>query len=536
MKEKVMSFCSTLLFLLIAVILPLYIPKMGYSHIGTDKYVLFFYGCIVLFSAMAFILLLFSAMTFIRARVLHRNSTGSTGSTSSTTFPMDCSVTDCFVLAFFLAVTVSYYFSGYGETAFIGNNEWFMGLASQYLFLLIYFFTSRYFRLFQGFIPVMLFTASLISLLGICNRFGYYPIYIWGKTDIFISTIGNINWFCGYLIILVGMEIILFYKETLSSKRFVYGICLFISLLGIITQGSMSGYAALFILLFILLGSALKSRSSLMHYLEILMLLFAGCTCTYISCYFIPDAYVENESVINLVAFSPLPCILLFVIVAIYLTIKFREKEIHLQKIYPFLCFLLFCIFVITGLLIAINTAHPGSIGVLSDIPFFTFDALWGSTRGGTWLVGIEAFRTLSPLQKLIGVGPDCFLAYVYSVLDSSPVLEAFQKPRLANAHCELLTMLVNTGLFGAIAYGGIFISAFVRYIKNKSIVSLAVSFGILAYVINNVFSFQQVISTSLIFLFLGIGEASNRLESFKPSESCEPSETPTTEENNATD
>jgi hypothetical protein len=52
------------------------------------------------------------------------------------------------------------------------------------------------------------------------------------------------------------------------------------------------------------------------------------------------------------------------------------------------------------------------------------------------------------------------------------------------------------------------------RYIKNRKVcVAAAVcGMGILAYTINNIFSFQTSINTPTMFVLLGIGEAYMRV------------------------
>ena len=53
------------------------------------------------------------------------------------------------------------------------------------------------------------------------------------------------------------------------------------------------------------------------------------------------------------------------------------------------------------------------------------------------------------------------------------------------------------------------------RYLKagRKDVLAGAAGMGILAYTLNNIFSFQQIMSTSVVFLLLGIGEACLRMQ-----------------------
>ena len=86
---------------------------------------------------------------------------------------------------------------------------------------------------------------------------------------------------------------------------------------------------------------------------------------------------------------------------------------------------------------------------------------------------------------------------------------EYFKGRSLTNAHCEWLTVLVNNGLLGMVCYAGLFVSAIMRFLKAGKTNPLAgvCGFAVLAYTVNNLFSFQQVLSAVTVFMVLGMGE-----------------------------
>ena len=72
----------------------------------------------------------------------------------------------------------------------------------------------------------------------------------------------------------------------------------------------------------------------------------------------------------------------------------------------------------------------------------------------------------------------------------------------------EWLNMLVNEGILGALAYLGIFVTAFYGLWKRKDDkLIMIVLLAIAGYMANATFSFQQVVSTPLMFAVLGMGE-----------------------------
>lgn len=89
-------------------------------------------------------------------------------------------------------------------------------------------------------------------------------------------------------------------------------------------------------------------------------------------------------------------------------------------------------------------------------------------------------------------------------------VKEKFGTARLTNAHNEWLTILVNTGVLGLIGFGGMMVSGMRDFMKKgrENPIVCACGFCLLAYTVNNIFSFQQSMSVGTIFVIFGIGEA----------------------------
>ena len=115
MYKKLSKLWAGLLFAFIALLLPLYIPKNGYLYIGTEKFYFFFCGMCIL-SILGFSFFLY-ALVKKKLQIFH------------------FSKTDIFVLCFALACCVSTLFSINKNVAFIGNEEWNMGLVSQLLLI-----------------------------------------------------------------------------------------------------------------------------------------------------------------------------------------------------------------------------------------------------------------------------------------------------------------------------------------------------------------------------------------------------------------
>ena len=154
-------------------------------------------------------------------------------------------------------------------------------------------------------------------------------------------------------------------------------------------------------------------------------------------------------------------------------------KDFNLSFLYKYIIGIVITLFLGYLVVCLINTLMPDVTPFLNGISAFTFDRFWWSTRGGTYAIGVQAYVSLPWWRKLLGIGPDCFLTYVYDNLDKVTVAKSFRLQPLANAHNEFLTMLVNTGLFGLISYAGIFIMTIKNAIKSTRPFMKVILFGV---------------------------------------------------------
>ena len=336
----------------------------------------------------------------------------------------------------------------------------------------------------------------------------------------FISTIGNINWYCGYLVSVFFAGAALFWQTGKQKKwiQIALAVYLVIGFASLITQGSNSGIVALAAELFVLFCLSVSDGARMCRFWQILCLLGAACLLTFgIKTYAglsinYEDIFVELFSS-GSVALS-LTIVSFFGFAVTLICVKSNHYSVKLWRILAGLCSVII-VTVMSGYVAAliVNTRYPGSVGALSENSWFIFSNTWGSNRGASWKAGVMCFLDQNLLHKLFGVGPDAMSAYIYS-RGSRPLLdmlsETFDNLRLTNAHNEWLTILVNTGIAGLLSYAGMMVSAMIRFLKTRSsrLISCACGFCLLGYTVNNMFSFQQVLNGPFMFVLLGIGEA----------------------------
>lgn len=193
---------------------------------------------------------------------------------------------------------------------------------------------------------------------------------------------------------------------------------------------------------------------------------------------------------------------------------KKKEKEIHewlaLKKKYirVMLIGVLSTVVCLWVMMSAVNT-WIGSLGFF-DSDFFLWNDNWGNGRGAAIKVGVLMFQKMPFLHKLIGVGPDCFCSYAYSIDETAAIiLENFGGSRLTNAHNEILTSLINVGILGTIFYMGIFLSSIRRSyrkgIQNPMLFVPAVC--VICYLCHNMVSFAQVLNLPFVIIMMAMGE-----------------------------
>ena len=132
--------------------------------------------------------------------------------------------------------------------------------------------------------------------------------------------------------------------------------------------------------------------------------------------------------------------------------------------------------------------------------------------RLALWKVTILTYGKEGLLFQIFGMGPDSFYYALYQW--GSDAMDWINRGLLdnniySNAHNEWLTLLVQQGILGVIAYGGIFLTAFrnLRISATRDPRALAVFLGLTGYLICSLFTFQHVLSTPFVFALLGMAE-----------------------------
>ncbi|MGN1147297.1 MAG: hypothetical protein ACI4TB_02675, partial [Lachnospiraceae bacterium] len=386
------------------------------------------------------------------------------------------SLTDRFAAVYAIGLCLSYCFSEYKEEALVGAEGWYMGLWPQLLLVGSYFAVSRLLSEKAGkwMTQAMLAVAAVAFLLGFLNRYGINPLGMEDSGPYYISTIGNINWYCGYWSVLfpLGAGLFLLYEKpqkesdrVFLGKRVALGIFVAVGFATGITQGSDSGILALAAMVLLMGWLCVREPRRIKRFLEMLLIFCGMAMGLFLIQWISPEMNTFPTAVYGWITETPLSWIGGACVLLLYLLFRRKEWGSACNRTFRILLMAVsvgICMTILSFLIMLImNTVNPGSIGGLSDHPLFTFGAEWGSRRGATWRAGIRIWQEQDFLHKLVGVGPDCMSAYLYSGAGTAiaeELQELFGTYRLTNAHGEWITILVNLGLLGLVGFAGMMV------------------------------------------------------------------------------
>lgn len=507
--KTVIDYAVCVYLILILAVMPFY-NRDGYSRIGTDKSVFFnstgvYIGRVLLPITVIYLTLLVLKLKKKTWKTLKDN----------------LSVTDLFAAGYGLTLIISYLCSDYRSNALWGSTGWYMGFWPQMFLVLTYFFVSKLWKPRKWVLYLGLAASVAVFALGYLNRFGVDPLGMDIGLDSYISTIGNINWYCGYLVSIFFAGAALLWQQNAKKLWLKLLLMLYVTVGfgSLVSQGSDSGIVTLGVVMVVMFCLSVQDGERMLVFWQEMTLLGCACVITYILRTVVSrDNSSYDTGMAELLTTGSAPFIVtllsFFVLIGTYISVKRRWYTGKVPGILAKAVVSILTIGIIGVVaLTAVNTTHPGSIGPLSEYSLFTFSGEWGSSRGATWSAGWRCFAEQNVLHKLVGVGPDAMSAYLYR--DGSPELlqqvqQKFGSATLTNAHNEWLTVLTNMGILGLLAFGGMMSTAIYRYLRKvgKHRIVCACGLCLLAYTVNNIFSFQQAMNVATIFIILGMGEA----------------------------
>ncbi|MCR5488397.1 MAG: hypothetical protein K6F35_12870 [Lachnospiraceae bacterium] len=429
-------------------------------------------------------------------------------------------ILDRFVLAYAIACLLSYLFSPYKDTILYGYDGWYMGLIAQIAFVLLYYFSSRFWRWDEICLTIYLAVSAVVFLLCILHRFRVDPMQMYVGLDEgyiinFISTLGQATWFSSYMVIIFPIGLFAYWHYDKPQIRVPAGIYVALSCMTMITQNSDSAFAAYFAILVGLFCYSFRDNRLMKRFFEVLVIMFASWKFIGILQTIFADRAVELSETMMGMSKGNLTWFMLLISVLAYAAFYFLDKngKIDITKLKWIRTVVLSLIGAGTALIVVYVTLNTKGVfagtALESDHNYLVFDTYWGNNRGSSWIITVQTFFDCDFMRKLFGAGPDGFFNLAYLYHGQELVEKWGENTILTCAHNEWMTAIINVGLVGGIAYIGIFISAMVHFTKKVQEIPEAAApvLCILGYMLHNFFCYQQIICTPIIFLIMGIGE-----------------------------
>ena len=506
-----LEYISVLWVIVMAFALALYM-KDGYFQIGTAKYNAFAHVAVFGMPVLLLLVILYLIFTIKETKI----------SLSGTKQMLkNLSVTDRFVIAYLLFALLSFVCSGHMKESFWGYNGWFMGLFSQMVFVLMYFIFSRFLKDYPITLGAVCAVAFYVFLLGVLHRLLIDPIGVYENLEVkyknqFLSTLGQASWYSGFMITILPLGMFFFWYFKNYVLRILAGIFVFVGFMTMVSQNTDSAYFGFLAATLVLFHVSVKDAGSMRRFFEVMLLFVLAPKCMQLLLKIWPNDIMWWDTLSRILItsnkmwFWAVLCIGMIVLFAVLQKKeKYPAAVMYKLRTVAYILLFIFLLACVCILVMGANGWLPAGIAAwVQKIPYLTWNNLWGNQRGFTWSFTANMYAEMGLKNKLIGVGPDCYAIYAHGAY-TEILKEQWGGSILTNAHNEWFNMLINTGLFGAAAYLGIFVSALVRFVKHSDgkPVLIGLAACIAAYMAHNLFCYQQVLCTPFVFVFMAIGE-----------------------------
>jgi len=489
---------------------PLYY-KQSYARMGDAKFDLFFYTTVVCLGLLA----LGAVVSLFQMKKIELPK---------------LSALDKFMLAYAGVVCVSFLLTPNKEATFMGAAGWKMGFLPQIMFVALYFFISRCLQFKKWIVSTLLVSSGLVFIIGILHRFHIDPLNIYlhlTEEHIveFLTTMGQATWYSGFLCVVFPIGLYIFYSSYDKSNRKWAGVYSAIAFMALVTQNSDSAFFSLFAMLVLLFYISFDSKEMMLRFVEVLLVMLSSFKAMGILQILFPKQAVDLDTLSTKMSQGIETTILLAAVAILYFFLKKKKKDAKVLSRKVFWIFFGILSVGVVSLLIFIILNTTGVLnsmfGFKSTNNYLLFDSEWGNHRGFSWIFSAKSYGDMSILHKIIGVGPDGFLAYHDGIKESAELLDQYWNGlNLTNAHNEYLTLLIDLGICGLVTFVGVLATGVQRFVKARKENDFLPAFAlcIVAYAFHNFFCYQQVCATPFLFILIGLGDnmLRNRNKEFK--------------------
>lgn len=440
-------------------------------------------------------------------------------------------ITDVFFAIMIIAMCISTAASGeVMEAAFFGHQGRYQGLQCWFIYFFVYLAISRTFKFKKLYLDFAIVIGCYACMWGTADffytdTFRFFVNVSAQQQGMFASSIGNLNTYTNYTIMIFALSGALYIIEKNQAKSIFYLIAALISCTGSIfglADNIVLGFFGFFLFAPFF---AIKNRRHLLRYLILADVLLFSLYLFSIGLKF-PHNYWQGSFAQDLVnksefiKYSFIPFTLIVIILAIVfnkLTPNYdslvSNKLTPLDSILPKWVLLAYMVFVIVSFLLVAyilldvnvfktNVQFWRSIFPSSHQLVFNDD--WGTHRGHNWRIAFTNFtQNFSWFQRFFGFGPDTYQIVSRRTFQEEMVRRYGEV--YDSAHNEYINYLICEGIVGLTMYLGILISGLkkgISSIKNNPYI-LGPILAVIAYAVQAVVNIAIPITTPVFFVLL---------------------------------
>lgn len=449
-------------------------------------------------------------------------------------------LTDIFFIIMIISMIISTIGSEFKEESFFGNAGRYQGLECWIIYLISYFCITRTFKFKRYYLDFAILAGCFACIWGTLDffwldPFGFFRNVSAHQKGMFASSIGNLNTYTNYTIMIYALAGSLFVIEKNPVKSIFYAITSFIG-----CAGSIFGLADNIVLGFFgfylfLPFFTFKNRRQFLRYLILIdILLFSAFTFwlglklphnSYQSSFF--QDFVSKSGVPYL--FIPFTILVVAIGIILYkfppnygseISNSLNPLDSILPRQFKIVYIAIVCVgFIsVTYILLDMNVFKQHT-DIWNQIPSshqLVFNDYWGTHRGHNWRIAFTNFtQNFSLFQRLFGYGPDTYLVVSERTFYEEMVTRFGEV--YDSAHNEYINYLICEGLIGLICYLGIFISGLRTGVKNltKNPYILAPIMAVIAYMVQAIVNIAIPITTPIFFtlMYMCVAEHFNKNE-----------------------
>lgn len=406
---------------------------------------------------------------------------------------------DIFLISFCIINVISSVLSKYGLEVWIGRDSRLQGSLIILLYVSMYLMLSNFIGESvrnSKLIPTFAITFLIVAVVAIMHSLNVsitdlFKDFDESKRGLFISTIGNINFFSSFICLSLPVFVVFFINSKNKDEYVAWLIVLIFVGVGAVLSSSDSFVVGFLAFLAVAPFFFYKTPKSFIRFcVGVMVILLSSATFYYLYKLF-PKQIYETASFMKLLL-SPavLGCLVLILLLACVLAHTLPK----LLRLFPYI-YLTVIIVAAIGLISAMIYANNvKAVGILKK---FVFNNSWGNGRGRIYKICFETIKKFSLKEWLFGIGPESLQYHLIS--------QGITK--IDQAHSEYLQILISTGVFGLLSYFGVIVSTICVVVRKLRFNHIAVAFflGLVAYWSQATVSIAQTFTTPFVYLFLAI-------------------------------